>query len=65
MLPAQPREAIEVRVGRDQTASVLDRDGGVLRIRDESRARARTAAEILKDLEVVDSALQRMLRCQR
>jgi hypothetical protein len=52
MLPAQPREAIEVRVGRDQDAAVLDCNGGVLRICDESRARARTAAEILEDLEV-------------
>lgn len=65
MLPAQPREAIEVRVDRDQNATMLDRNGGVPRIRDESRARARTAAEILEDLEVVDSALRRVLRCRR
>jgi len=52
MLPAQPREAIEVRVGRDQDAAVFDRNRGVLRIRDEGGARPRTTAEILEDLEV-------------
>lgn len=65
MLPAQPREAIEVRVGRDQDAAVLDRDRGVLRIRDESRARSRTTAEVLENLEVVDTARRRVLRCRR
>lgn len=65
MLPAQPREAIEVRVGRDQDAAVLEGNGGVLRIRDESGARPRTTAEVLENLEEVDTARRRVLRCRR
>jgi hypothetical protein len=65
MLPSQPREAIEVRVGRDQDAAVLEGNGGVLRIRDEGGARPRTTAEVLENLEVVDTACRRVLRCRR
>jgi hypothetical protein len=44
---------------------MLDRNGGVLRIRDEGGARPRTTAEVLEDLEVVDTARRRVLRCRR
>lgn len=65
MLPPQARKAIEVRVRGDQDAAMLDRNGGVLRIRDEGGARPRTTAEVLEDLEVVDTARRRVLRCRR
>lgn len=51
-MPAQAREAVEVRIGRNHGAAVLDSDGGMLRVGDELAGGAGTAAEILEDLEM-------------
>ncbi len=53
MFPSQSREPVEVGVRRDHCASVLDGDGGMLRVRHQLSCGPGTAAEVLEDLEVV------------
>jgi hypothetical protein len=52
MAPPQPGEPVEVRVGGDESASMLDSDGSMLRVSRKLRCGTRLAAEVLEDFQV-------------